>query len=692
MATVVPPAVSTISARSAGFGERAAALIAVLAATWLAFALRVWELGAQGFGNLYYAATVRSMLDSPANFFFGAFEPGGAITVDKPPAGFWVQTIAAALLGFHGLALALPQAVAGAVAVPLLYRIVAGDHGRAAGMLAALALAVMPVSVAADRNNTIDGQLLPLLLLAGWLFLRAAGSGALRPLMLGAVLVGLGFNVKMLQAFLPLPALFLVYLVGNRPSLPGRVLRLGLATLVLLAVSLWWVAAVDLIPPDRRPFIGSSRDNTVRDLVLGHNGLTRLGLPPGLFAAGRNPAAPPPVPGPGGPGAAGQPPGPPPSAGQGAPPPLGPAGAPGRPPSPQGEIGEPGPFRLLREPLAGQMSWLLPLVAFGALMALQQTGLRPVSAAGRSLILWSIWLATGLVFFSVAHLFHRYYLEMLAAPAAALFGIGATALWRAYRGPGRAWWLVLPGAGATLVLQASILSSYSSQMALLWPLIAGTTVVGGAVLAMSRLGNWPLSADQLRPAFGLLLVGLSMAPTAWSAITAVEGGNPGLPAAGPGAARPLGPQPGSPPPAGPPGGAPSGPQSLGPFPPGPRPPGLGGPNPLVELLLARNGGERYLVATQGANDAAPLILATNRPVLPFGGFSGADRAVTVARLAGLVDRGELRFVYVSREEMARSQPEIARWLAGHCREMPPVDWGGRAPGPQPAPRTLLDCR
>ena len=47
--------------------------------------LRLYELGAYSIGNTYYAATVKSMLSSWSNFFFGAFEPGGSVTVDKPP-------------------------------------------------------------------------------------------------------------------------------------------------------------------------------------------------------------------------------------------------------------------------------------------------------------------------------------------------------------------------------------------------------------------------------------------------------------------------------------------------------------------------------------------------------------------------------------------------------------------------------
>ena len=83
--------------------------------------LRFYELGAYSIGNTYYAATVQSMLTSWHDFFFASFEPGGSVTVDKPPMGFWIQAVSAYFLGVNGFALALPQALAGVLSIPLLY-------------------------------------------------------------------------------------------------------------------------------------------------------------------------------------------------------------------------------------------------------------------------------------------------------------------------------------------------------------------------------------------------------------------------------------------------------------------------------------------------------------------------------------------------------------------------------------------
>ena len=34
------------------------------------------------------------------NFFFGAFEPGGSVSIDKPPVDLWLQVASVKLLGF----------------------------------------------------------------------------------------------------------------------------------------------------------------------------------------------------------------------------------------------------------------------------------------------------------------------------------------------------------------------------------------------------------------------------------------------------------------------------------------------------------------------------------------------------------------------------------------------------------------
>ncbi len=252
--------------------------IGLLAIVALGAFLRFYQLGTYTIGNTYYAATVKSMLTSWHNFFYASFEPGGSVTVDKPPLGFWVQAVSAYFLGINGFALALPQALAGTLSIPVLYHLVRKYFDIWAGLISALVLALVPVTIATERNNTIDGLLVFVLLLGAWAFLKATETGKTRYLFLGAVLVGLGFNIKMLQAYMVLPAFYALYFFGARTAWWKRILQLGAATIVLLVVSLAWVVAVDLTPADERPFIGSSEDNTVMELIVGHNGLKRLNM------------------------------------------------------------------------------------------------------------------------------------------------------------------------------------------------------------------------------------------------------------------------------------------------------------------------------------------------------------------------------------------------------------------------------
>ena len=210
-------------------------LVAVLS---LAAALRLWRLGQNGFGNEYYSAGVRSMSLGWHNFFFNSFDPAGFISIDKPPVALWIQVASVKLFGFHALSVLVPQALEGVAAVALLYHLVQRRFGAGAGLLAALFLALTPVSVAIDRSSNTDSCLVLVLLLAAWALTLAVERGSLPFLALAMALVGLGFNVKMLAAFVVLPTFALVYLVGAPLAWRRRIADLAVAAVVLAAVSL----------------------------------------------------------------------------------------------------------------------------------------------------------------------------------------------------------------------------------------------------------------------------------------------------------------------------------------------------------------------------------------------------------------------------------------------------------------------
>src|SRR5271167_4911455 len=167
------------------------ALAGVLA---LSAVLNVNKLAQNGYANIFYSAGVKSMLRSWHNFLFVSFDPGGLVTVDKPPLALWVQAASAKVFGFTPLSLLLPEAIAGTLAVALLYFMMQRRLGTAAAFAGALTLAVLPSFVAVSRDNGVDPVLILLMVLACSVGVRAAESGRWRTLVCCGVVVGLAFN------------------------------------------------------------------------------------------------------------------------------------------------------------------------------------------------------------------------------------------------------------------------------------------------------------------------------------------------------------------------------------------------------------------------------------------------------------------------------------------------------------------
>src|SRR6185295_17169581 len=188
----------------------------------------------------------------------------------------WIQVTSVKLLGFRPLAVLLPQVIEGVAAVAVLSHLVRRHCGPAAGLLAGLFLALTPIAVAVDRSGNTDTGLVLVVLLASWALLVAAERGHRGFLLLAMALIGLGFNVKMLAAFVVLPTFALVYWLGAAVPWRRRLVDLTLGGLLLVAVSLPWMIAYDLTPPARRPFVGSSPHNSMIDLAVGHNGIGRF--------------------------------------------------------------------------------------------------------------------------------------------------------------------------------------------------------------------------------------------------------------------------------------------------------------------------------------------------------------------------------------------------------------------------------
>src|SRR5580698_4475865 len=265
----------------------------------LAAVLYCWDLSRNGDANTFYAAAVLSGTESWKAFFYGSLDSASFITVDKPPFAFWVMGLSARIFGFNSWSLLLPQAAEGIAAVAVVYvavrRSVAGLTGdagaHAAGLIAALALALTPITVAIDRDDNPDTMLILLLALGAWALLESLRSR--RPILmlsLSGLAFGLAFNTKMLEGFIALPALPIVYLIAADGRLRTRITRLLPATAILAVVTLSWMTIVDLIPTSSRPFVGSSTNDTVWNLAMVYNGFGRLsGQGRGGFGGGARP-------------------------------------------------------------------------------------------------------------------------------------------------------------------------------------------------------------------------------------------------------------------------------------------------------------------------------------------------------------------------------------------------------------------
>jgi 4-amino-4-deoxy-L-arabinose transferase-like glycosyltransferase len=225
----------------------------------------------------FYDAAVRSMGISWHNFFFGAFEPGGSVSIDKPPVDLWLQVASVKLLGFSATTLKLPEAFAGIAAVPLLFLAVRRMWSATAGLAAAAALALLPVDLITSRSDTMDGVMMVLIVLALVFFVRACETGRTRWLLAGAAVLGVAFDVKILESLVALPGLALLALIGFPGTLRKRALTLAAAGAVYVVVALAWLTATLFVPAHSRPWAIGSTNGSAWNVTFVFNGTDRLG-------------------------------------------------------------------------------------------------------------------------------------------------------------------------------------------------------------------------------------------------------------------------------------------------------------------------------------------------------------------------------------------------------------------------------
>ncbi len=607
--------------------------------------MNFFQLGKNGFGS-FYPPAVRSMMDNWHNFFFASYDPGGFVTIDKPPVGFWLQVFSSKIFGFTPFSVLLPQALAGVLSVLLLYHLVKRYFGTIAGLLAALGLALSPISIITNRNVTIDSTLALVLLLGAWAVLRAAETGRLRWLLLAAALVGLGFNVKMLEAYLVVPAFGLLYLLAAPKRLWTRIGHLALATVVLIVISFSWAVAVDLTPASQRPYVGSTQDNSEISLALGYNGIDRL---LGRFGGGgfrpngANTRS-------GNTGANGGTT----NLGNGSTTNRGSGGGTTSSGNTVGQaqrggfggagglfdIGNPGPLRLFTAPLAGQIVWILPMALLGLLaLAWQRRPRFESDLQQKSMILWGTWLLTTAIFFSVAGFVHQYYMTEMVPAIAALFGIGLVTMWQDYRRGGWKGWLLPLAIAVTIAEQIYVLTSYPAWSRILTPILAILGIVAVLVLVLAkiapRLRERISNTRVLIPALTIGVLAMMITPIIWAGIPILYSTQGDQLTAGPLSTQGLG---------------------LGGGNAGGRNEANNSNTKLISYLVTNQGNAKFLVAVPSSMSADSIILATNKPVMAMGGFSGSDPILTTSKLSSLIANGTVRFFLLSAPRTAQQLP------------------------------------
>ena len=541
----------------------------------------------------FYDAAVKSMGLSWHNFFFGAFEPGASVSIDKPPVDLWLQVASVKLLGFSSTTLKLPEALAGTLAVPLLFAAVKRMWSTPAAFAAAVALAVLPVEVITSRSDTMDGVMMTLIVLALLLIVLAGQSGRTAWLLAGAAVLGLAFNVKLLESLVALPGLtVLAYL-----ALPGtpmaRLGRLAVAGVVYVAVALAWLSATLLVPAHDRPWAIGSTNGSAWNAAFVFNGTDRLG--------GKSPE------------------------------PGGTVYESGQryPTATQSErdripIVPPSPTRLLARigPLSGERLGLELLVALllglpAMIWALRE---RPPSRMRRAAaISVPLWTATGIVLFSYMTRLHPRYVEGFLPAVAALLGIGVA--WAA-SGRERARAIALVVALAVTVYYAERL--LYGQPAVWWVAVAcALGAVALVVLARvwpdDRAGRPEPPGETSPPAAsgrGALLSGLLIALTLGAVLAIplaadVSSIHDHVTDAGYVGALPADEQ-----------------------------------GPLSSYLRAHQGSARYEVAAESATQIGSLVVSDARPIVVLTTYNG--RVFTsVTKLEHLIAEGKLRYAFLN---------------------------------------------
>ncbi|HEU0205376.1 MAG TPA: glycosyltransferase family 39 protein [Pseudolysinimonas sp.] len=606
----------------------------------VACALYAWRLGASGFST-YYASSAKSMADNWRAFAFGSLDPASTWTLDKL-SGFLVpQAIAVRLFGFHAWALDLPQVIEGLVTIVTSYVIGARWRGAPFGIGVAAIMATTPLLAAMFGHPTEDAMLTMAMALAFAAWQRAILSGHVAWMLLAAFWVAVGFQAKMLQAWLIVPALLIGFVAGSGGTRSGRLGKAVLAGFAAAVLSLAWTGAIQSVPTSARPYVDGTTNNNAFSMVFAYNGTDRI--VPGLIPGGVPQLPSHLVPGRGTATAA------------------------------TGHL----LLKMVVPGFATQIGWLYPAAALGCvLLILMAAGRRRVGTRGppgsdATILTLLLWLGVSAGVLSVAFVPHATYFGIVALPLALLAAVGIAESVARYRTRARSWLLpALVAAQALWAASIAILGSASTAWLSAPILVAGVAGVLSLIVA-ARGGTSASLGARKHAAVALAVLAIVLAPMIWSSFVFGPGG------------------------AGSAGDAYAGPRDEATRRPAAASSFAAAADAAAERRLldyvAAHGAGSVRFATDTLAIAVAVNLDTGEEVIPLGGFSRQAPWFTPTALATAVASGEIRFVLLSRPS-ASDPPnpvldETRSWTRSRCAPVLQGSFRARSRDVQ----TLYDC-
>jgi hypothetical protein len=117
---------------------------------------------------------------------------------------------------------------------------------------------------------------------------------------------------------------------------------------------------------------------------------------------------------------------------------------------------------------------------------------------------------------------------------------------------------------------------------------------------------------------------------------------------------------------------------------------------LIAYLEAHATAGSYLFATTSSMTASPYIIATGKPVMALGGFSGSDPILTVAQLQALIANGTVRYFLLGGGGGGfgggpGGSSSATSWVTNSCTAVSSSEWSGSGSSSQGGGTQLYDC-